>query len=120
MSLKTLPVVQVLELPSGPPEYEASRKALLEDFASKVPEELRLSPDLIKNAPRNVTDIPRQCGLLSPEEINITENYDATALAALIREKAHFGGCCDGILQESDYSTSADLLSYGMVHGRGY
>ncbi|PON26684.1 hypothetical protein TGAM01_v204185 [Trichoderma gamsii] len=87
MSLKTFPVVQVMELPSGPPEYEASRRTLLEEFATKVPEELRLSSDLINNAPRNVTDVPRQCGLLSPEEIDITENYDATALAALIREK---------------------------------
>ncbi|KAM0450893.1 hypothetical protein ACHAO4_006284 [Trichoderma viride] len=87
MSLKTLPVVRVMDLPSGSPEYEASRRTLLEEFATKVPEELRLSPDLINNAPRNVTDVPRQCGLLSPEEINITEKYDATALAALIREK---------------------------------
>ncbi|KAL7919129.1 amidase [Trichoderma austrokoningii] len=76
-----------MELPSGSPEYEASRRNLLEDFATKVPGDFRLSPDIINNAPRDVTSIPRQCGLLSAEEIKITENYDATALAALIRGK---------------------------------
>lgn len=29
---------------------------------------------------QNVLDIPRSCGLLSTEEIDITENYDATTL----------------------------------------
>jgi len=39
--------------------------------------------------PPNVTtylDIPRKCGLLSAEELKITENFDATALAIEIRE----------------------------------
>lgn len=33
--------------------------------------------------PTDVTDIPRSCGILSPEEIAITENYDAVDLAEL-------------------------------------
>lgn len=87
MSSKILPIVQVKALVSGPPEYEAARTALLEEFATKVPDELRLPPELINNAPKNVTRIPQECGLLSPEELDITEKYDATALAALIKEK---------------------------------
>ncbi|KAH6611542.1 acetamidase [Trichoderma cornu-damae] len=87
MPSKTLPVVQVKALASGTPEFEAARTALVEEFAAQVPDELRLPPELINDAPKNVTGIPRQCGLLSAQELDITEKYDATALAALIAEK---------------------------------
>ncbi|RFU79264.1 acetamidase [Trichoderma arundinaceum] len=87
MPSKSLPVIQVKALVTGSPEFEVTRAALLEEFAANVPYELRLPPDLINNAPKNVTGIPQQCGLLSPEELSITEKYDATTLAALIAEK---------------------------------
>ncbi|KAL7791413.1 amidase signature domain-containing protein [Trichoderma ceciliae] len=87
MPSNILPVVQAKALVCGPPEFEAARTALIEDFAAKVPDELRLPPELINNAPKNVTGIPQQCGLLSPEELNITEKFDATTLAELIRDK---------------------------------
>lgn len=87
MPSKTLPVVQVKALVTGSPAYEAARTAVLEEFAAKVPNELRLSLGLINNAPKNVIGVPQQCGLLSPEELDITEKYDATALAALIAAK---------------------------------
>jgi amidase len=32
----------------------------------------------------NVMGIPRECGILSPKELDITESYDATALAQAI------------------------------------
>jgi amidase len=35
----------------------------------------------------NYMDIPRQCGILTKEELEITENYDATALADAIRSR---------------------------------
>lgn len=35
----------------------------------------------------NYLDIPRACGLLSEEELVLTEKYDATALAEAIRER---------------------------------
>lgn len=48
-----------------------------------IPEDWRLpslpSPEVI-----NVTGVPRSCGLLSAQELDITENYDATALAYAI------------------------------------
>jgi amidase len=34
----------------------------------------------------NYLDFPQQCGLLTEEELRITEKYDATALAQAIRE----------------------------------
>lgn len=33
------------------------------------------------------TNIPRKCGLLTKEELDITEKYDAVALAQAIRNK---------------------------------
>jgi amidase len=36
----------------------------------------------------NVLDVPRSCGLLTVQEISITEDYDATALAEAIQSKA--------------------------------
>lgn len=60
---------------------------MLEEFAAKVPDNLRLPIELINNPPKNVTGVPKECGLLTPEEFAITEEYDATALAGLIASK---------------------------------
>lgn len=74
-------------LPAGTAEYEARRNALLEAFYSKIPVEYRLPQSLLDDPPRDVTDIPRTCGILSPEEIRITEEYDAVGLAEAIAAK---------------------------------
>ncbi|KAL7941727.1 amidase signature domain-containing protein [Trichoderma barbatum] len=87
MPSKTLPVVEVKAMIGGTPAYEAARTAVFEEFAAKVPDDLRLPIDLIKNPPKNVTGVPQQCGLLTPEELAITEKYDATTLASLIASK---------------------------------
>lgn len=53
---------------------------------AKIPQAWRLSslpgPDVT-----NLTDIPRKCGILSADELRITEEYDATALAEAIRQR---------------------------------
>ncbi|USP74811.1 uncharacterized protein yc1106_02085 [Curvularia clavata] len=53
---------------------------------ARIPAEWRLSmlpgPEV-----HNYTEIPRECGLLTKEELQITEQYDAVALAKVIREK---------------------------------
>ena len=36
---------------------------------------------------KSYMDIPRKCGLLTKEELDITENYDAVALAQAIKDK---------------------------------
>lgn len=51
-----------------------------------IPTEWRLKP-LPGPETLNVTSIPRTCGILSPQELDITENYDATALAKAIADR---------------------------------
>lgn len=85
---KAFPIIQTVPVAKGTPGYEALRDRIVqEQFADKVPKELRLPADLIQNPPRNVTNIPRDCGLLTPDELGITEGYDATALAQAIRDR---------------------------------
>ncbi|POS69796.1 hypothetical protein DHEL01_v211811 [Diaporthe helianthi] len=85
---KAFPIIQTVPVAKGTPEYEALRDRIVQQqFGDKVPKELRLPADLIQNPPKNVTNIPRDCGLLTPEELAITEDYDATALAQAIRDR---------------------------------
>lgn len=55
------------------------------EVAAKIPREWLLPANITEsNCPsstQNVLDIPRTCGLLSQEEIDITENYDAVTLS---------------------------------------
>ncbi|SCN98972.1 unnamed protein product [Fusarium fujikuroi] len=87
--LPRLPLVQAKPIPLGTPEFEEKRAALLEAFAVKVPEELRLPLEVIQNPPTDVTSIPAICGILSPEEIIITEGYDAVGLVESIASRKH-------------------------------
>jgi amidase len=52
--------------------------------ASKIPVGWRLSPSIIstisEHSTHSVLDIPRSCGILTAEEIDITEKYDAVTL----------------------------------------
>ncbi|EYE94722.1 putative general amidase [Aspergillus ruber CBS 135680] len=51
--------------------------------ASKIPAEWRLSADILQQASgskQSIIDVPRACGLLTEQELHITEDYDATAL----------------------------------------
>ncbi|GLA48863.1 hypothetical protein AnigIFM63604_004447 [Aspergillus niger] len=61
------------------------------DAAAKIPQAWRLPAEFTANvsetAPTNVLDVPRKCGLLSAKQLEITENYDATALL----EQIHSG-----------------------------
>ncbi|KAK4183146.1 amidase signature domain-containing protein [Podospora australis] len=86
-TMAKLPVVEVLPLPQGTREYEALRQSIVDSLADSIPESLRLPESLIKNPPKNVTAIPRECGLLTSEEIDITETYTAVQLAAAIASK---------------------------------
>jgi amidase len=46
---------------------------------SKIPKDWIIPEELYKGR-TNVIDIPDICGLLMPEELDITSNYDATVL----------------------------------------
>lgn len=84
---KAFPVIQTVPVARGTPEYEELRDRIVqEQFADKVPKALLLPPETITSPPRDVTSVPRDCGLLAPDELEITEAHDATALARAIRE----------------------------------
>lgn len=89
MDWKVLPVVQTTTVPNGTPEFEEGRKALLQSFYDKIPKDLLIPRLIIDNPPRNVTKIPRECGLLSSQELDITEKYDATTLATAIASRKY-------------------------------
>lgn len=89
MASRPLPVIQPKALPQGTPEFEAKRAALLEAFWSKVPTEYFLDEEIFLNPPRDVSGIPLSCGLLTAEEVEITEKYDAVGLAEAIAQRRY-------------------------------
>ncbi|KAF5648559.1 general amidase [Fusarium sp. NRRL 52700] len=72
--------VQPKPVPRGTPAFEARRAALLDTIKSKVPLEYYLPAELIANPPLDVSNIPSSCGILTEDEIRITEDYDAVGL----------------------------------------
>ena len=66
--------------------WESIRARKQAERESRIPSAWRLPSHLIPSdsdeSALNVTDTPRTCGLLSRKELDITEKYDATALAA--------------------------------------
>jgi hypothetical protein len=54
-----------------------------------LPGDCGISPDDINSSSRRcVLDIPRSCGILSDQELKLTEDYDATDLIGLMRDGA--------------------------------
>lgn len=84
---RALPLLQTFSVPAGDAEFERYRRAAIEQFDAKVPKEYYISRDLINSQPTNVVDIPRACGILSAEELSITQDYDAVGLASAIAER---------------------------------
>ena len=87
MPSSSLAVVQTVPILKGTPEFESARDSVLEEFAAKVPQDLRLDSSITSNPPKNVTGVPRECGILTKDELEITENYDAVGLAEAIATK---------------------------------
>ncbi|KAM0550779.1 hypothetical protein ACHAPJ_008642 [Fusarium lateritium] len=83
----TLQVIEPVPKPAGSEKYTSLRDSILDKFAAGVPNDLILPKSFFENPPKNVTKVPQQCGLLSSEELDITENYDAVGLAAAIASK---------------------------------
>jgi amidase len=123
-------------MPEGSPEFEAKRAALLQTFQAKVPPEYRLPQDLIINPPTDVSGIPSTCGILSTEDIAITETYDAVGLAEGIAARrysalavttaflkrsiiAHQLTCClTQWLVDEAIAQAKDLDTYIVQHGK--
>lgn len=61
------------------------------EVARRIPSEWKLSPETLAvirpDADINVMAIPRNCGLLTDKELQITEKYDATDLIAKMAAK---------------------------------
>lgn len=83
------PVVQTKDVPIGSPDYEEKRGDLLQAFWAKVPKEYLLPQKTVIDPSIDVSKIPSACGILTPEEVEITEKYDATGLAGAIAEGKH-------------------------------
>jgi amidase len=64
--------------------YKVISQEKLSANAAKIPKEWQLPSKYLENVDAssqlNVLDISRSCGILNEKEIDITENYDATAL----------------------------------------
>ncbi|KAJ8591601.1 amidase [Rhizopogon salebrosus TDB-379] len=63
--------------------YEAKARVFREQLEAKIPASLRLPPTTLEDPPLDVTHIPETCGLLTSQELAITE-LDATAVCQKI------------------------------------
>lgn len=82
-------LVQTVPVPKGTEKFEQVRQGLVQDLHASIPAEYHLPESLADNIPADVTDIPSTCGILTKEELTITEDYDATSLAQAIAEKQY-------------------------------
>ncbi|CAI6067343.1 unnamed protein product [Clonostachys chloroleuca] len=91
MSTASLSIVQPksahLSLPKGTLAFEELKDKILGEFAAKVPLELRLPQALIDDPPKDVSNVPQESGILSAKDLEITDQYDAVALAEAIASK---------------------------------
>lgn len=72
--------------PKPTPKWQSISWQKKDQQFARIPVQWRL-PQLPPSSVTNYLNLPRECGLLSGKELNITENYDATALAQAIRER---------------------------------
>lgn len=63
---------------------QESVRPALEARDSSLEQTALLSREAVESLPLDVTPIPRSSGLLSGLELDLTENYDATALLGMI------------------------------------
>jgi len=69
-----------------PPKWKQISWLKKDEQFARIPEEWRLKEFPAANV-TNLLDVPRKCGIMTEEELRITEEFDATALAAEIRER---------------------------------
>ena len=73
---------------SQQPQWQSIRDCKLADVASRIPQEWQIpSSQLPPPTQANVLDVPRKCGILTPREIHITEDYNARELANAVRQR---------------------------------
>lgn len=88
-SKRPFPLIQTKPVPKGDEKWEAKRMSLLTEFINKVPEEYYIPQHYVDKPPRDVTSIPRECGILTDLDLEITEKYDAVGLANAIAQRKY-------------------------------
>lgn len=68
-----------LETITGTKSFESRKRELRENLHSKLPADCILPKQILDDLPTDVTGIPESCGLLTSEEIRLT-NLDATGV----------------------------------------
>lgn len=86
MVKRPFPQVARKALTKGSEEYESKRHAIVQKLQDSIPPQFYLDQAIVDDPPLDVTGIPRSCGLLTTEEIAITEDYDATSLVEAIAQ----------------------------------
>jgi amidase len=72
--------------PEGPAKWQLVSWSKKDEQNARIPQEWRLS-SLPSPSVTNYMAIPKSCGILSAEELKVTEEYDATALAQAIKSR---------------------------------
>ena len=70
------------------PVWQAISASKRKERDAKIPVEWKLPAGSVPKGTRNLLAVPGTCGILSPREIRLTEDYDAVGLTRLIREEA--------------------------------
>lgn len=72
-------------------DWQSIAKAYRAQADAKIPKSWRISQSITESispsSSQSVLDIPRTCGILSDDELDITENYDAVALLQKMAEE---------------------------------
>ncbi|MCO5566197.1 hypothetical protein L7F22_019873 [Adiantum nelumboides] len=79
--LKIIPInPKALDLPTGTANFEERRAILRKELSDKISRSRWLDEKVVLSAPKDVSGVVGECGLLTKEEIIITEQYDAPTL----------------------------------------
>ena len=76
--------------------WQEIAKSKQEERASRIPKAWTISSSTYSGR-QNVLSVPKECGILSKDELRLTESYDATALLS---------GLSTGLLKSEDVSTA--------------
>lgn len=71
----------------GSEAYHRQVAAVLQARDASIPSSLKLPDELLRDLPNNVTQIPHTCGLLTADELAITDKYDACSLRDAIAQR---------------------------------
>ncbi|KPI38833.1 putative amidase [Cyphellophora attinorum] len=89
MAPKALPQIKGKPMLKGTDDYEKKRAEIVQALNEAIPEEYHLDKSLVEKPPLDVTQIPRSCGILTPTDLEITEDHDATSLLKAIASRKY-------------------------------